>query len=126
MSHHAKLNHAELASSDPAATQKFLEQAFGLKFRELGEEMGNYRMHGREDGAQGADIGIRGLMGPTDLPGTVAYFEIPDIDAAVKSVQEAGAKIVMAKTEVPGVGWLAVYVAPGGVTQGVFQYKTPR
>jgi predicted enzyme related to lactoylglutathione lyase len=32
MAHHAKMEHAELVSKDPAATQRFLEKAFGLQF----------------------------------------------------------------------------------------------
>lgn len=122
MAHHAKMEHAEIVSKDPAATQKFLEKAFGLKFTEHGPEMGNYRMHGRQEGAAAGTIGLRGPMGP-EGPGTIAYLTVPNIDEALKSVQSAGGKIVMPKTEIPGMGWSAVYVAPGEVTQGLYQNK---
>jgi len=124
MTHHAKMDHAELVSKDPAATQKFLEKAFGMKFRETGPEMGNYRMHGRNEGSVAGSIGIRGPMGP-EGPGTVSYLTVPNIDDAIGSVQSAGAKMLMGKTEIPNMGWSAVYLAPGEVVQGLFQPKMP-
>lgn len=120
MSHHAKLDHAEIVSKDPPATQKFMEKAFGWKFAVMGPEMGNYIMHGKDQGAGGATIGIRSPMGP-EGPTTVPYVTIPNIDEALKAVQAAGAKIVMPKTEIPKTAWIAVYVAPGEVQQGLYQ-----
>ncbi|HTT14537.1 MAG TPA: VOC family protein [Thermoplasmata archaeon] len=129
MAHHARMAHAELISKDPAATQKFLEKAFGLKFDVMGPEMGHYRMHrGQANSAPNAaagDIGIRGLMGPSEHPGTVSYLTIPDIDEALKAVKEAGAKVIMDKTEIPTVGFSAIYIAPGEVTLGLFQFNRP-
>lgn len=121
MAHHAKLEHAELVSKDPAATQKFLEKAFGLKFTVF-KEMQNYRMHGTNEGATEGSIGIRGPMG-AEPTGTVSYLTVPNIDDAIKSATAAGAKMIMPKTEIPGMGWSAVYVAPGEVMQGLYQTK---
>jgi uncharacterized protein len=121
MENNARMEHAELVSKDPAATQKFLESAFGLKFTEMGPEMGNYRMHGREQGAPNNAIGIRGPSGP-EHPGTISYLTVPNIDEAITAVRVAGGKIVIEKTEVPKVGFTAVTLAPGDVTLGLFQY----
>ena len=120
MAHHVKMDHAELVSKDPAATQKFLEKAFGLKFQEMGEQMGFYRMHGREQGATAGSIGIRSPM-PPEGAGTISYLSVPNIDEALKAAKSAGAHVIMDKTEVPGAGFSAVYVAPGEVTLGLFQ-----
>jgi uncharacterized protein len=128
MPHHARMMHAELISKDPAATQKFLDQVFGLEFEVMGPEMGNYRLHhgqkGSAPGAAAGDIGIRAPMGP-EPTGTVSYLAVPNIDQAIQSAKAAGAKIIVEKTEVPKVGYMAVYVAPGEVTLGLFQYHTP-
>lgn len=121
MAHHARNDHAEMISKDPAATQKFMEKAFGLKFNEMGAEMGNYRMHGKTEGAEGGSIGLRGLMGP-ETTGTVVYLTVPNIDDGLKAATGAGAKVVMGKTEIPGMGWSAVYIT-GEVLQGLFQAK---
>lgn len=124
MAHHVKMEHAELVSKDPAATQKFLEKAFQLKFTVMGPEMGNYRMHGRQEGASAGAIGILSPMGP-EGPGTISFFTVPNIDEAIKSVKAAGGKIVMPKTEIPKMGYTAVYMAPGEVTQGLYQAMGP-
>lgn len=122
MSPPAKLDHAELVSKDPAATQGFLERTFGFKFTVMGPEMGHYRMHGRSEGAAVAAIGIREPMGP-EHPGAVPYVTVASLDETLKAAQAAGAKVLMPKTEIPGVGWTAMFVAPGEVTLGLFQNK---
>ena len=124
MAHHVKMDHAEIVSKDPEATQKFMEKAFGLKFTVMGEEMGNYRMHGRQEGAAAGGIGIRAPMGP-EMPGTIPYLTVPNIDEALKSVKAAGGKVIMEKTEIPKMGYSAVYVAPGEVMQGLYQSTNP-
>ncbi len=43
-----KIEHPELASKDPTATRRFLENAFGGKFTIL-EEMDGYSLHGRHE-----------------------------------------------------------------------------
>jgi predicted enzyme related to lactoylglutathione lyase len=125
MPHHVKLDHAEIASMDPAATQKFMETALGLKFTVTGPEMGNYRTHGPGEGAKGSSVGIRGRMDPNEEPGNFPYFTVPDIDAALKAAKAAGAHVIMQKTEVPKVAWLAVYIAPGEVAKGLGQSLNP-
>ena len=126
MTHHEmmpKMEHVELASKNPEATQKFLEKAFGWKFAVMGPEMGNYRMHGREQQAAAGTVGVRPLMDPKEQPGSIAYITVTNIDAAIKNVEAAGAKIIMPKTEIPGMGWSAVYHAPGDVLGGLYQTK---
>lgn len=122
MAHQAKSDHVEIVSKDPAATQKFMEKVFGLKFTVTGPETGNYRIHGRNEGAAAGGIGIREPMGP-EHPGAVPYLTVANIDETLKAVKAAGAHVLMEKTEIPGMGWSAMYVAPGEVTQGLFQNK---
>jgi uncharacterized protein len=126
MAQDARLMHSELVSKDPAATQKFLETVFALKFDELGPQMGNYRIYlGQKKSAPGeasGDIGIRSPMGP-EHAGTVSFLAVASIDDAIKDVKAAGGKLMMEKTEIPNVGHMAVFVAPGEVTMGLFQTK---
>lgn len=120
MGQQAKVEHAEFVSKDPVATQKFLEKAFDLKFTDTGPEMGNYRIHGPQEGATTATMGIRTPMGPEGT-GTIAYLTVPNIDEAIKRVTSAGARIVQPKTEIPKMGYMAIYLAPGDVLQGIYQ-----
>lgn len=125
MAHHVTMDMLEFVSKDPAATQAFLEKAFGFKFNVMGEDMGNYRMLDHPAGARGSGIGIRSLMDDHEHPGSVGYLTVPNLDEAIKSVKAAGGKIVMEKTEIPKTGFMAVYIAPGDVVQGLFQGMSP-
>ena len=81
-------------------------------------------MHGRQEGAAAGTIGLRPPVGP-EPPGTISYLTVPNIDEALKSVKAAGAKVIMEKTEIPKMGYSAVCVAPGDVTQGLYQAISP-
>ena len=120
LAHPVKMDHAELVSKDPAATQKFLEPASGLKFVTMGPEVGQYRMHRPGEGAAAGSIGIREPMSPHGSPGTISYLTVPNIDESSRSVPAAGGKLRREETEVPQVAYLAVDLAPGGVVQGLY------
>jgi predicted enzyme related to lactoylglutathione lyase len=113
--------HVELSSTDPAATRKFLETVYGWKFTE--QPMGAGMQYWTFTAGSGPG---GGLMKPTGAqpPGTVVYVGVKSIDAAITKISAAGAKVLLPKTEIPHVGWFALYTIPGGVTQAVFE-STP-
>jgi predicted enzyme related to lactoylglutathione lyase len=125
MPHPAKLDLADFVSKDPAATAYHLETVYGLKFSNLGPETGNYRMHGLDEGAKGASIGIRGVMLPTEQVGIIPVLTVQDLDEALESAKRAGGQVIMEKAEIPKTGWISYYIAPGGVTIGLFQWSRP-
>jgi predicted enzyme related to lactoylglutathione lyase len=45
------------------------------------------------------------------------------IDAYASKIQSAGGKMLVPKTEVHGVGWLALFLDPDEPTLGVWQLK---
>ncbi|MEJ2209362.1 MAG: hypothetical protein P8129_10035 [Anaerolineae bacterium] len=48
-------------------------------------------------------------------PGSVlVYVDVEDIDAAIARARELGAPVILDKTEIPTVGWMAVFGDPGG------------
>jgi predicted enzyme related to lactoylglutathione lyase len=114
--------HVEYSSKNPEATRKFLEGVFGWKFKkEDASEMEYWSF--RAKGGPGG-----GLMAPMDggSPSTQTYVLVASVDAALKKVESGGGKVLMPKTEIPKVGWFAVYEIPGGVVQAVFQAKRGR
>jgi predicted enzyme related to lactoylglutathione lyase len=54
-------------------------------------------------------------------PGTLNYVLVDSVDASVKKITQHGGKVLMPKQEIPKVGWFAVYEAPGGVVQAIYQ-----
>ncbi len=48
------------------------------------------------------------------------YLATDDIDATLADVEAHGGKTVMPKTEIPHVGWWAVFTDPAGNHLGLF------
>lgn len=63
---------------------------------------------------------------PPTAPTTAlnTYFAVTDIDATLRSVVEAGGTIAVPRTEVPGVGWFAMFLDPDQIPVAIFQERT--
>ncbi len=120
MTHHETVttDHVEYASKDPAATRRFLEKVLGFHF-DVMEEMGGYGMRS-DKVARGSGTGVRALA-KGESPATISYLTVVNLDASLKAAQTEGARIVLPKTEIPGMGWHAVVHAPGDVPIGLFR-----
>lgn len=99
----------EFASEDPRATQRFLEQVFGWKFRSVEMPMGEYLACETPDGRGG----IRPARS-TETPSSLAYIQVRDLEEASRRVEAAGAKIVLPRVDVPGMGCFLWFRVPGG------------
>ncbi|HWQ11631.1 MAG TPA: VOC family protein [Roseiflexaceae bacterium] len=108
--------HVEIASRDPKASGEFYQQLFGWKIQ-TSEEM-NYVMW-QPEGSTG------GGFSPIDNQGvrphdTIVYIGTDDIDATLSRVQSLGGKVLMPKTEIPTVGWFAIFEDPHGGRLALF------
>jgi predicted enzyme related to lactoylglutathione lyase len=112
--------HLDLSTSDPAAAKKFYGDVFDWNFNDIPEM--NWT---------GIDVGegVGGGLGPKQNPDQptawTAYVGVDDVDATVAKAAAAGATIMMPRMEVPGMGWLAVFIDPQGASVGVWQPMTP-
>src|SRR5688572_13596972 len=106
------ISHTELASSDPAATKAWAEQALGWKFLDpMPTPQGPYHMWSFGDSMGG---GIR-ANNPPETPGSIPYVEVPDIQKAYDRAVKAGATPMMPPEDIPGgMGSIAIVQAPGG------------
>jgi len=50
-----------------------------------------------------------------------AYFQVPDLDQTLRAAVEAGATVIVPRTEVPNVGWFAMFLDPDQIPIGVLQ-----
>jgi hypothetical protein len=113
--------HVELYSNDLDASKKFFAALLGWKLSEVkaGPE-GKYTMIEVGEGTGG------GMM-KNPVPGSegrwVPYVEAADMDAMLKQAQSLGAKVVVEKTEVMGMGWIGIVSDPTGVMFGFWQTK---
>ena len=114
--------HVELSSTDLPATRKFFESVFGWKFKQ--EMMGDGDEYWTFQAPSGPGGGLMKPMGGMP-PSTLNYLLVDSVDACVKKITAAGGKIMMPKTEIPKVGWFAVFQVPGGPAAAVFQTLAP-
>ena len=110
--------HWELWSKDPARVSEFYTQVFGWQIRHHPEM--NYRLV--ETGGEGGING--GIMQPGEgpWPGNMAfYIDVPDLAACCAMLKEAGARLVVERAEVPGMGAFALFEDPDGRVLGIWQ-----
>jgi len=107
--------HIEIASTDPERTRKFFEDVFDWEFNAIPEM--NYTTYEAPSGPGG------GLMTPMEnqQPGILNYLLSHDLDADVKKIEQAGGRILMPKTEIPGMGWWIVFQEPTGLVLALYQ-----
>ena len=114
-----KIMWLELASTDIPASAKFYSDLFGWPMTR--DEQMDYTMtdfgrdetgvgFARVDEAQGVDAGS-----------VLVYVDVSDVDATIARAKELGALIYLDKTEIPTVGWMAIFGDPGGNRIGVMQ-----
>ena len=70
-----------------------------------------------------SEPGINGALGrkSEDFAVPVFVIGVPDIEAAMASVEQAGAPIVHPKSPIPGVGYSAYFVDTEGNRMGLFE-----
>ncbi len=109
--------HVELNTNDVPKAKQFYSQLFDWKLEDVPIEGMTYTMVGVGDGTGG------GMM-QHPMPGApsfwLSYVLVDDIAAATKKVKALGGTVMKDKTEVPGMGWLAIIVDPTGAHLGLW------
>jgi len=110
--------HVELNTTDVAKAKGFYSKLFDWKLEDMPMEGGTYTLIHVGEGTGG------GLM-KHPMPGApsiwLAYVLVDDIDAASKKVRALGGTVMKDKTEVVGMGWLAIIVDPTGAHLGLWK-----
>lgn len=103
--------HFEINGKDGARLQQFYRDAFSWNI-DANNPMG-YGMVDNE--GQGIGGGISG----GEATSVTVYIEVPDLAAALKTVEGLGGRIVQDITEVPGMVTLAMFADPEGNVVGL-------
>jgi uncharacterized protein len=112
----------ELASTDPAATRRFLEKVFDWNFDNLRMPQGEYFAHST---TQGSGVGIRSTR-TNESPASVNYVLVSDLVEAERKVRNSGGEIVLPRTDIPGMGSFFWFKAPGGPVMACWQDSNRR
>ena len=122
----SRVVHFEIHAKDPDKMQKFYEDAFGWKMKEMGPEFGNYRVIDTGKEPMGINGGMNSVPNHTPQDGQpinafVCIVGVDDIEKAVKKVEAAGGKITEKIMDMPTVGKLAYAKDPEGNLFGIIQ-----
>ena len=110
--------HLEISAKDAAAASKFYHDVFDWKI-EVDKNF-NYHQFRAEGGPGGGFITVPDQAKAGEV---VPYINTDDIDASLKKVVQAGGKVMMTRTEIPGVGWFATIADPTGNRIGLYTDK---
>ncbi len=107
----------DLVSKRPRSTEAFFHTVFGWKMTK-DRKVPGFTFYTPTAEPEG---GIRPRM-TKEEPSNLPYIGVKSIDKTLVRIKAAGGKVLIPKTEIPP-GWLAVFRAPGGVVQGLLEFK---
>lgn len=110
--------HWEFWSKDPEKVSSFYKKVFDWEIRHIPEM--NYRLV--DTGGTGGING--GVMTPQQgpWPGNMTfYIDVDDLAAYGKKIEEAGGRVIVEPTDVPGVGQLSLFEDPEGRVLGMWK-----
>ena len=107
--------HFELYTEDLGATRTFHEEVFGWTFESIGD--GEYIL------ARPPTPPYGGLMPASEEmpPETLVYVLVDSAAEAVGTVADAGGVVLREPFEIEGWGTMAVFEAPGGIVQALWE-----
>ena len=112
-----KIQYLEIVTKEVDAICAAYAAANGVQFGEPIVGLGNARTAAMPGGGL---VGIRAPMRETEEPVVRPYWLVDDIEAAIATVEEAGAMIAHPPLEIPGHGTFAIYIQ-GGIQHGLWQ-----
>lgn len=113
--------HVELSANSGPAASKFYHDVFGWKIEHAPEV--DYYMFSAEGGPGGGwvQVGEHAKAGEV-----LVYIGTDDIEASLKDIEKAGGKVLMPKTEIPGVGYFAQFSDPTGNRMALYTDMNPK
>jgi uncharacterized protein len=99
--------HIEFSSRDLTESEKFYSEAFGWKTQAIPEL--DYAMFQAPGGPGGGFTRIGDQVAPG---ATLVYIQTHDIEASLAKIESLDGRLVQPKTQIPGVGWFALFRDP--------------
>lgn len=116
--------HLEIPAANASAAGKFYNDVFDWKIQT--DPTYNYVMFQSEGGPGGGFVEPKqGTPVEYKLDRLLIFLATDDIDATLASIEAHGGKTVLPKTEIPHVGWWAVFTDPTGNQLALFTSAQP-
>jgi predicted enzyme related to lactoylglutathione lyase len=113
--------HIEIPASDLKQTSQFYAEVFGWQVDPSTE---NYPVFSAEGGPGGGFVPLteETTAGPVGfgVGKPLLHLATDDIEATLATVEAHGGKTLREKTEIPSIGWWAVFADPTGNPIGIF------
>ena len=119
--------HFEIPADDTERAAKFYREMFGWKLNRwenpTGMEYWMVETVPTDEKGMPTRPGVNGGMMRRMYPGQqpVNYIAVESVDDAVAKAERLGAKVMMGKTPVPGMGWFAQLTDPEGNVVAVWE-----
>jgi predicted enzyme related to lactoylglutathione lyase len=121
--------HFEIPADDPERAAKFYRELFDWDVKRFegsaagGMEYWMVRTVPTDSQGMPTRPGVNGGLMRRMFPGQppVNYISVDDVDEYVRKAERLGAKVLMAKHPVPGMGWFAQFADPEGNTFAIWQ-----
>ena len=113
--------HVEIPAANTDAASRFYAALFGWKIIPVPEM--NYVMW--EDGT-GAGGGFPQVSEESPAGRVLVYIDSDDIEADLKKVVQLGGKVLRAKTEIPQMGWFAIFQDPDNNVLALYTSMNPQ
>jgi predicted enzyme related to lactoylglutathione lyase len=107
--------HVELPAKNPEDLKMFYGAVFGWKFEDFPDM--NYTMFEAPGGLGG---GIR-IPDENDPRRVLNHLYVDSVSDYERKIQSNGGRIIVPKTEIPGMGWFALFQDPEGTTLGIYE-----
>ncbi|MEN8172438.1 MAG: VOC family protein [Chloroflexota bacterium] len=101
--------HIEFSAQDREAAGKFYSEAFGWKIQQFPEM--NYTIFETEDGPGG---GFNPVSENNPAGTVLVHIATDDIEDNLAKIESLGGSTLVPKTEIPQVGWFAIFTDPTG------------
>jgi predicted enzyme related to lactoylglutathione lyase len=118
----SRVVHFELGVNNPQRAIKFYTGVFGWSIQKYGGPMEYWLVNTGDPKEPGINGGL--VINKDEQPRTVNTISVDDLDKSIEKVQAGGGKIVVPKTAIPGVGWLAYFSDPEGNVLGMHQFDS--
>ena len=111
----------ELTTRDVEKAKDFFNKVLGWEYQ---VDENNYTMILNKGRVNGGIMPMDETWGDMP-PNWMVYFNIDDLDGALKKVEKLGGKIIMGKTNAMGVGEFAIIADPAGATFTIMEANEP-
>jgi predicted enzyme related to lactoylglutathione lyase len=106
--------HIEIPTTDIEKSKKFYADVFGWKMQH--DPKSDYWMFDAGGGVGGGFVNHPYIGSGTILP----YIAVASVESTLERIVAAGGAVFTPKTEIPGMGWFAIFRDPVGVKVGLY------